>query len=122
MRQVGATIGVAVLGTILNNVYQSHLTGAGLPTALTNAAKNGVEAGVAVAQKVHSTALLTVTRDSFVHGLDVMLWVCGGIALASALLAVVFLPRRTRRDKTSPADTTLVVTDESPAQRAELGL
>src|SRR6201996_2150376 len=127
MRQVGATIGVAVLGTILNNVYQSHLTGAGLPTALTNAAKTGVEAGVAVAQKVHSTALLTVTRDSFVHGLDVMLWVCGGIALASALLAVVFLPRRTRSDSASQdgaaqADTTLVAADDSPAQRAELGL
>jgi hypothetical protein len=106
----------------LNNVYQSHLTGAGLPTALTNAAKNGVEAGVAVAQKVHSTALLTVTRDSFVHGLDVMLWVCGGIALGSAVLAVVFLPRRTRRDAAGQPDTTLPATDETPAQRAELGL
>ncbi len=122
MRQVGATIGVAVLGTILNNVYQSHLTAAGLPGALTNAAKNGVEAGVTVAGKVHSAALLTVARDSFVHGLDVMLWVCGGIALLSALLAVVFLPRRTRRDPASQADATLAATDETPAQRAELGL
>jgi MFS transporter, DHA2 family, multidrug resistance protein len=121
MRQVGATIGVAVLGTILNNVYQSHLTGAGLPSALTNAAKNGVEAGVAVATRVHSSALLVATRDSFVHGLDVMLWVCGGIALASALLAVVFLPRRTRRDLDVPADTTVPATDETPVQRAELG-
>jgi MFS transporter, DHA2 family, multidrug resistance protein len=131
MRQVGATIGVAVLGTILNNVYQSHLTGAGLPTAVTNVAKSGVEAGVAVAHRVHSTALLTVTRDSFVHGLDVMLWVCGGIALASALLAVVFLPRRTRRDRAGQdgvedvagqPGTTGPATDETPAQRAELGL
>ena len=121
MRQVGATIGVAVLGTILNNVYQSHLTGAGLPAALTNAAKNGVEAGVAVAGRVHSAALLTVARDSFVHGLDVMLWVCGGIALGSALLAVVFLPRRTRRDLAGPTGTTVPATDEVPAQRAELG-
>jgi EmrB/QacA subfamily drug resistance transporter len=121
MRQVGATIGVAVLGTILNNVYQSHLTGAGLPAALTNAAKNGVEAGVTVATRVHSSALLVATRDSFVHGLDVMLWVCGGIALASALLAVVFLPRRTRRDLDVAADTTVPATDETPVQRAELG-
>ena len=122
MRQVGATIGVAVLGTILNNVYQSHLTGAGLPAALTNAAKNGVEAGVTVATRVRSSALLAATRDSFVHGLDVMLWVCGGIALASAVLAVVFLPRRTRRDPDAPIDTTVSVTDEKPVQRAELGL
>ncbi|HYY17633.1 MAG TPA: MFS transporter [Streptosporangiaceae bacterium] len=122
MRQVGATIGVAVLGTILNNVYLSHLTGAALPTALTNVAKNGVEAGVTVAQRVHSTALLTVTRDSFVHGLDVMLWVCGGIALVSAVLAVVFLPRRIRLDGAGQPGTTLPATNETHAQRAELGL
>jgi cytochrome c-type biogenesis protein CcmH/NrfF len=75
-----------------------------------------------VAQKVHSTALLTVTRDSFVHGLDVMLWVCSGIALVSALLAVVFLPRRTRRDAAGQTGTTLSATDETQAQGAELGL
>ena len=28
------------------------------------------------------------------HGLDVMLWCCAGIALAAALLALAFLPRR----------------------------
>ncbi len=31
MRQVGAAIGVAVLGTVLNSVYQGHLTLTGLP-------------------------------------------------------------------------------------------
>jgi MFS family permease len=122
MRQVGATIGVAVLGTILNNVYQSHLTGAGLPAALTGAAKNGVAAGVAVADKVHSAALLAAVRDSFAHGLDVMLWVCGGIALASSLLALAFLPRRDRRDGAAPAGAAQAVGDETAAQGAELGL
>jgi len=29
-----------------------------------------------------------------VQGMDAMLWVCGGIALASAILALLFLPRR----------------------------
>ena len=28
------------------------------------------------------------------HGLDVMLWCCAGIALAAALLALAFLPRQ----------------------------
>ena len=31
---------------------------------------------------------------AFVQGMDTMLWVCGGIALASAILALLFLPRR----------------------------
>jgi EmrB/QacA subfamily drug resistance transporter len=122
MRQVGATIGVAVLGTILNNVYQSHLTGSGLPAALTSAAKNGVAAGVSVAHEAHSAALLAAVRDSFTHGLDVMLWVCSGIALASALLAVAFLPRRTRRDPAGQPVPPGSVADETTAQRAELGL
>src|ERR1700744_1156346 len=122
MRQVGATIGVAVLGTILNNVYQSHLTATGLPPAVAGAAKSSVAAGGTVAHAVHSAALLATVRSSFVHGLDIMLWVCGGIALVSAILAVVFLPRRTRRDPASQPDATLAATDETPAQRAELGL
>jgi MFS transporter, DHA2 family, multidrug resistance protein len=120
MRQVGATIGVAVLGTILNNIYQSHLTSTGLPAAVTSAAKSSVAAGVTVAHAAHSASLLVAVRTSFVHGLDVMLWVCGGIALASAILAVVFLPRRTRRDATVAAVTP--VDDETAVQRAELGL
>jgi hypothetical protein len=33
MRQVGATIGVAVLGTVLGSVYRSHLDVTGLPAA-----------------------------------------------------------------------------------------
>ena len=49
---------------------------------------------MAVAGATHSAALLLMTRTAFVHGLDVMLAVCAVIALASALLALVFLPRR----------------------------
>jgi hypothetical protein len=31
-------------------------------------------------------------RTAFVRAMDVMLWVCGGIALAAAVLALAFLP------------------------------
>ena len=94
MRQVGATIGVAVLGTVLASVYRSHLVVTGLPAAAAAAAKSGVVAGVAVAHALGSAALLDSARYAFVQGLDAMLWVCGGIALASAILALLFLPRR----------------------------
>jgi EmrB/QacA subfamily drug resistance transporter len=96
MRQVGATIGVAVLGTVLSSGYHAGLGGAlnGLPAALATAAKGSVAAGAGVAQAVHSAALLGNVRVAFVHGTDIMLWVCGGIALASAILALLFLPRR----------------------------
>src|SRR5271165_1525652 len=88
MRQVGATIGVAVLGTVLASVYRSHLVVTGLPAAAAAAAKSSVVAGVAVAHALGSAALLDAARYAFVQGLDAMLWVCGGIALASAILAL----------------------------------
>jgi MFS transporter, DHA2 family, multidrug resistance protein len=94
MRQVGGTIGVAVLGTILATVYRSHLHLAGLPAAATGAATKSVAAGVATAQAAGSHQLLDAVRLAYVHGLDVMLWVCSGIAIVSALLALAFLPGR----------------------------
>jgi hypothetical protein len=94
MRQVGATIGVAVLGTVLLSAYRSQLDLGGLPAAAAGAVRTGVGAGVGVALHLHSAALLDSVRAAFAHGLDVMLAVCAGIAGLSALLALVFLPRR----------------------------
>jgi hypothetical protein len=48
-----------------------------------------------------------------VQGMDTMLWACGGIALVSAILALIFLPRR--------ADGAAEVSEASGApERAEL--
>jgi EmrB/QacA subfamily drug resistance transporter len=93
LRQVGATIGVAVLGTVLDSVYRSGLKVTGLPTAAAVAARNSVAGGVAVAHAVKSALLLHAVGVSYVQAMDVMLWVCAGIALASALLGLAFLPR-----------------------------
>jgi MFS transporter, DHA2 family, multidrug resistance protein len=93
MRQVGATIGVAVLGTVLDSVYRSKLTLTGLPSAVAAATRDSVAGGVAAAHATASAPLLAMVRDSYSDGVDVMLWVCAGIAVAAALLAVAFLPR-----------------------------
>jgi len=118
MRQVGATIGVAVLGTVLDSVYRGHLDVTGLPAAAAAAAKSSVVAGVAVAHELGSAALLDSVRYAFVQGLDTMLWVCGGIALVSAILALLFLPRRAE-GAAEPA--VPGAADESGQERAELG-
>ena len=119
LRQVGATIGVAVLGTVLGTVYRGHLAVHGLPAAAAAAAKSSVVAGVGVAHAIGSAALLHSARTAFVQGMDTMLWACGGIAVASAILAFVFLPRR--------ADGALAVplasaSGENGAERAQLEL
>ncbi len=67
-----------------------------------HAIKESVAGGVATAQAAGSAPLLETVRLAYVHGLDVMLWVCAGIAIASAVLALAFLPGRTRRQLPRP--------------------
>ena len=120
MRQVGATIGVAVLGTVLASVYRAHLDVTGLPAAAAAVAKSGVVAGVGVAHALGSAALLESVQTAFVHGLDTMLWVCGGIALASAILALIFLPRRPDGMTGAPRAGAAAAAGESATERAQL--
>ncbi len=103
VRQVGATIGVAVLGTLISNGYTSQLHLDGLPASAAAAVKSSVAGGAAVARQLGSSALLDEVRSAFIHGMDIMLWTCGGIALASALLALAFLPSRAGSGAESPA-------------------
>jgi hypothetical protein len=120
MRQVGATIGVAVLGTVLGTVYQAHLNVAHLPAAAAAAARSSVVGGVQVAHQAGSAALLDSVRAAFVAGVDTMLWVCGGIALASAVLALLFLPRRPDELTGASRDGAAAAAGESAAERAQL--
>lgn len=93
LRQVGGTIGVAVLGTVLATGYRDRLGRGGLPSPLTRTAGRSVSTGVAAAAHLHSPVLLAQVRTAFVYGLDRMLAVCGAIAALCAVLALVFLPR-----------------------------
>jgi MFS transporter, DHA2 family, multidrug resistance protein len=89
LRQVGGTIGVAILGTVLGSAYRADL-----PASAGDAVRDSAAGGVAVAHRLDSAALLADVQHAFAHGLDVMLLVCAGIAAAGVVLALVFLPRR----------------------------
>jgi DHA2 family multidrug resistance protein-like MFS transporter len=103
-------------------VYRSHLALTGLPAAAADAAKSSVAAGVGVAHQLNSVPLLGSVRHAFVSGMDTMLWICAGIALVSAVLAVIFLPRRPEggTDRAPIPAGTDVVRGESVPERAEL--
>jgi DHA2 family multidrug resistance protein-like MFS transporter len=94
VRQVGATIGVAVLGSVLNVGYHARLDVTGLPAQVAGAVRDSVAAGVAVGQQLGSAALVNSVRAAFVHGMDMLLWTCGGLAVAGVVLALAFLPRQ----------------------------
>src|SRR6266571_9045679 len=70
LRQVGATIGVAMLGTVLNSVYRSGLSVTGLRPAAAAAARSSVAGGVAVAHAAKSASLLQAVGIAYVHGMD----------------------------------------------------
>lgn len=93
-RQVGATIGVALLGNILDSEYRDHVNVAHLPAIAAQAVREGVATGIAVARQLGDGALAHSVQSAFVISLDVMLCVCGGIAVCAMVLALVFLPRR----------------------------
>ncbi|GAB2718458.1 MFS transporter [Nocardia thraciensis] len=84
LRQAGGTIGVAVLGTVLATQYRSEL--GGYDTAPVS---DGVNAGVAVAQKLGDAQMLGHVQSAFVSGMGAMLWVCAGICLIAAVLAAI---------------------------------
>jgi predicted MFS family arabinose efflux permease len=94
VQKAGAPLSAAILGSVLATAYQSRLHLAGLPAPAAAAARGGVFAGLAVARRMGSVALLGSVRAAFVHGIGAMLWASAGLAVTGAVLALAFLPRR----------------------------
>ncbi|HEX9035899.1 MAG TPA: DHA2 family efflux MFS transporter permease subunit [Ktedonobacterales bacterium] len=101
LQKMGGPFGSAVLGSALTNAYVAHLDLTGMPAALAAIVKQSLFAGLAVAAKLHSVALLDTVRSAFVNGMDFSLLVAAGIAGVGLLLALAFLPARARVGKPS---------------------
>ena len=94
MQKIGAPLGSAIFGSILVTVYQSALDVTGVPAPAVHAVRQSVFAGVAVADQLHSTALLESVRHAFVRGMDVALLYSAVIAAVAMVAALVLLPGR----------------------------
>jgi DHA2 family multidrug resistance protein-like MFS transporter len=92
VNKTGGPLGIAILGSVLSAGYLARLDLGGLPPAAAAAVRQSVFGGVAVAHQLHSLPLITSVHRAFVHGMDLALLVSAGIALAGAVLTVVFLP------------------------------
>ncbi|MGW1805754.1 MFS transporter [Streptomyces sp. NPDC002078] len=94
--QLGAGIGIALLGSVMNAAYAPHLRAVpGVPRHASEAAGHSLGEAYAVAGRLGGStgaALRRVARDSFVHGLHVTLLVSAGLLLLGALMALR-LPR-----------------------------
>jgi Na+/melibiose symporter-like transporter len=94
LKNTGAPLGAAIVGSALASAYASRLHLAGLPPAAATAVRQSIFGGVAAARALHSPLLLTSVRAAFVHGVDVALAVSAGFALVGLVLSLLFLPGR----------------------------
>jgi MFS transporter, DHA2 family, multidrug resistance protein len=82
-------------------VYVAQLHLSGLPAVAVHYIRESIFGGVAVAQRLHSPVLLHSVRAAFVQGTDQALIVSAAVALAGALLAILFLPAARLENKES---------------------
>ncbi|GAA4624122.1 MFS transporter [Cellulomonas oligotrophica] len=99
-RELGAALGVALLGGLLVAGYQDAIAGRldGVPAALAAAAGEGIARADAVSRTAgaHAEVIRDATRDAFVAAWQDAMWV--GVAVMAVLVVVVLVrgPRSTR--------------------------
>jgi len=109
-REVGGTLGVAIIGSVLNSAYGSHvltgLTGMGAPAAVARTAGQSVVAGLATAAHFpHAlqAAAAESVRQAFMTGLHQGSFAAAGATAAAAIVALAFLPHRARTERAPAA-------------------
>ncbi|WP_416977095.1 MFS transporter [Streptomyces sp. T028] len=116
LRQVGAAIGIALLGSLLAGVFRDRLDVTGLPAQAADTAGDSVVAAHLIAEQTHTAHLAASASSAYAHGMSVVLLVCGVAALVSALLAAAFLPRATPARQTDSAAPEMVAAADDARQ------
>ena len=105
-REVGGTLGVAVLGSIMASVYGGRildaLSGTPLPAGLRAAAGDSLAAALQIAGGVGGAAgrgIALAAQDAFVQAFQIGSVVTGAVALVGAVIALLFLPARSRQEE-----------------------
>jgi hypothetical protein len=102
-REIGGALGVAILGTVLNNVYIDKVRG--LIDQLPEQAYEGVRDSIQGAHFIAanpdlppevSASILDVANNAFVSGITEAMFVGALIMAGASLVALVFLPAKVR--------------------------
>jgi MFS transporter, DHA2 family, multidrug resistance protein len=103
--ELGGALGISILGSIGVAIYRGSMATelpAGIPTDLVKTAQDTLGAAVIVAGELPrelGIPLLTVARNAFVHGMQVVGVISMILAIFAALLSLAML-RQARKDKT----------------------
>lgn len=111
-RELGGTLGVAVVGSVFASVYGAALVDAlesrGLPDELLESAGGSMAAALSVAQSLPGDvggAIVSSAQAAFIDGLSTGSLVAAGVAAAGAVIALRFLPARQSLIRQVPVST-----------------
>ncbi len=107
LQNIGSSFGVAIMGSILNGAYQSHISGqvAGLPAQVQAAAQSSVAVAAAVARHLPSpldARLLRAAQEAYSQGMSEVMLVSAAMMIAGAILMALFLPARAPKESPLP--------------------
>lgn len=97
-REVGAALGIAILGSVLNSAYRSKLAAftVALPHPLASAAQSSISAAMEVAPHagMYGRDLMSHAQSAFVTGLSHSLFTGACLLLATAAIVAIAGPKR----------------------------
>jgi predicted MFS family arabinose efflux permease len=110
-RELGGTLGVAIVGSVFASVYSGQLGSDSVLAALPADVRAAMARSMAAAHKVIGqlppgplTDLRAAVDHAFLGGLQVGSLVCAGIALGAAVVVAVLLPARARHSTPAPIE------------------
>ncbi len=101
-RELGGTLGVAVLGSVFSSVYVGALADGAIVTSLPEEARAATESSVGAAGAIApglgeiAPAYLAEVSEAFLSGLSAACLVAAVVAAAGSVFALRFLPARAR--------------------------
>jgi EmrB/QacA subfamily drug resistance transporter len=123
-REVGGTLGIAILGSLLNQRYRSGVSDAApadAPNGFVDAARESLAGALGMAGRLgeQGTSLVDGARHAFVEGMDLAFVVSAGTLFALAAVFMVLIPGA--KAQVQP-DVTPIDADESRLETAARSL
>jgi EmrB/QacA subfamily drug resistance transporter len=110
-RELGGTLGVAIVGSVFASVYTTKLAADPTVAALPEQVRATMQRSMAAAEQVlaqlpagQAAGVRDAVTAAFLDGLRVGSLVCAAIALAAAAVVAIVLPARAPEDRTAAAD------------------
>lgn len=97
-RELGGTLGVAIVGSVFSSIYVSELTDGEVISSIPEEARVATEESVAAAAQVApqlgelAPAYINEVNEAFLSAMSVACLMVAGVAFAGALFAFIFLP------------------------------